>query len=93
MGVLTDEPQRAKQNYNPAGGMTLLKNLISMKKIERITFTFCYLFTLVSVVRMCVALVSNLELTFINVAQIVVLFGGLIFLFCIAGVLLFSKRN
>ena len=64
-----------------------------MRKIERITLTFCYLFTLVSVVRMCVALVSNLELTFINVAQIVVLFGGLAFLFYMAAVLLFSRRN
>lgn len=63
-----------------------------MKKIERITLTFCYLFTLVSVVRMCVALVSDLALTFSNVAQIVVLFGGLAFLFYMAGVLLFSKR-
>lgn len=64
-----------------------------MRKIERITLTFCYLFTLVSVVRMCVALVSDLELTFSNVAQIVVLFGGLAFLFYMAGVLLFSRRN
>ena len=64
-----------------------------MKKIERITLTFCYLFTLVSVVRMCVALVSDLELTLSNVAQIVVLFGGLAFLFYMAGVLLFSRRN
>lgn len=64
-----------------------------MKKIERITLTFCYLFTLVSVVRMCVALVYDLALTLSNVAQIVVLFGGLAFLFYIAGVLLFSRRN
>jgi hypothetical protein len=64
-----------------------------MRKIERITLTFCYLFTLVSVVRMCVALVSNLELTFSNVAQIVLLFGGLAFLFYMAAVLLFSRRN
>jgi hypothetical protein len=64
-----------------------------MKKIERITMTFCYLFTLVSVVRMCVALVYDLALTFSNVAQIVVLFGGLAFLFYMAGVLLFSRRN
>lgn len=64
-----------------------------MKKIERITMTFCYLFTLVSVVRMCVALVSDLALTLSNVAQIVVLFGGLAFLFYMAGVLLFSRRN
>jgi hypothetical protein len=64
-----------------------------MKKIERITMTFCYLFTLVSVVRMCVALVSDLALTLSNVAQIVVLFGGLAFLFYMVGVLLFSRRN
>lgn len=64
-----------------------------MKKIERITLTFCYLFTLVSVVRMCVALVSDLALTFSNVAQIVVLFGGLAFLFYMAAVLLFDRRN
>lgn len=55
--------------------------------------TFCYLFTLVSVVRMCVALVSDLALTLSNVAQIVVLFGGLAFLFYMVGVLLFSRRN
>jgi hypothetical protein len=64
-----------------------------MKKIERITMTFCYLFTLVSVVRMCVALVSDLALTLSNVAQIVVLFGGLAFLFYMVGVLLLSRRN
>jgi hypothetical protein len=64
-----------------------------MKKIERITMTFCYLFTLVSVVRMCVALVSDLALTLSNVAQIVVLFGGLAFLFYMVWVLLFSRRN
>lgn len=63
-----------------------------MKKIERVLLTFCYLFTLVSVVRMCVALVSDLELTLGNVVQIVLLFGGLGFLLFMAGVLLFSKR-
>lgn len=94
MCALTDEPQRAKQHFKSAGvEKALCKNLISMRKIERITLTFCYLFTLVSVVRMCVALVSDLALTFSNVAQIVVLFGGLAFLFYMAGVLLFSRRN
>ena len=63
-----------------------------MKKIERFILTFCYLFTLVSVVRMCVALVSDLSLTLGNVVQIAVLFFGLGFLLVMAGVLLFSKR-
>jgi hypothetical protein len=64
-----------------------------MKKFERLALTFCYLFTLISVTRMCVALVHSLELTFINLAQIVVLFGGLAFLFYVAAVLLFSDRK
>lgn len=93
MCALTDEPQRAKQNFNLGEVQTLFTKKYSMRKIERITLTFCYLFTLVSVVRMCVALVSNLELTFSNVAQIVLLFGGLAFLFYMAAVLLFSRRN
>jgi hypothetical protein len=55
-----------------------------MRKIERLLLTFCYLFTLVAVVRMCVALVSGLELTFGNVVQVLFLFLGLGFLFFMA---------
>jgi hypothetical protein len=63
-----------------------------MRKIERLLLTFCYLFTLVAVVRMCVALVSGLELTFGNVVQVLFLFGALGFLFFMAGFMLLTKR-
>lgn len=85
-------PKGRNRISNPEGVVTLLKKINSMKKIERVLLTFCYLFTLVSVVRMCVALVSDLELTLANVVQIVLLFGGLGSLLFVAGVLLFSKR-
>jgi hypothetical protein len=64
-----------------------------MRKIERLLLTFCYLFTLVAVVRMCVALVSGLELTFGNVVQVLFLFLGLGFLFFMAGVMILTKRK
>jgi hypothetical protein len=65
-----------------------------MKKIEKIALTFCYLFTLVSVVRMCIALVQDLEaVTFASVATLVVLFLGLGSLMLVAGLLLFSDRK
>jgi hypothetical protein len=65
-----------------------------MKKIGKIALTFCYLFTLVSVVRMCIALVQDLEaVTFAGVATLVVLFLGLGTLMLIAGVLLLSDRK
>ena len=64
-----------------------------MRKIERLLLTFCYLFTLVAVVRMCVALVSGLELTFGNVVQVLFLFFGLGFLFFMAGVMILTKRK
>lgn len=65
----------------------------NMRKIERLLLTFCYLFTLVAVVRMCVALVSGLELTFGNVVQVLFLFLGLGFLFFMAGVMILTKRK
>ena len=64
----------------------------NMRKIERLLLTFCYLFTLVAVVRMCMALVSGLELTFGNVVQVLFLFGALGFLFFMAGFMLLTKR-
>jgi hypothetical protein len=64
-----------------------------MKKIERFTLNFCYLFTLISVTRMCLALVSNIEYTFANVAQVVLMIGVFAFLFFMAGVLILSDRK
>lgn len=82
-----DEPQRAKQQFKTT-------NYIDMKKFEKIALTFCYLFTLVSVVRMCFALVQDLEaITFASVATLVVVFLGLGSLMLVAGVLLFSDRK
>ena len=77
---------------SPSGLLT--KTISSnMRKIERLLLTFCYLFTLVAVVRMCVALVSGLELTFGNVVQVLFLFFGLGFLFFMAGIMILTKRK
>lgn len=63
-----------------------------MKKIEKITLTFCYLFVLVSLVRMSVSLIENLpEVTFISVLTLVIFFAAEIAMLFVAGVLLFSK--
>jgi uncharacterized membrane protein YozB (DUF420 family) len=65
-----------------------------MKNFGKIALTFCYLFTLVSVLRMCFALVRDLDaVTFASVATLLVLFIGLGFLFLMAGVLLLSDRK
>jgi hypothetical protein len=65
-----------------------------MKKIEKIALTFCYLFTLVSVLRMCFALVRDLEaVTFASVVTLGLLFLGLGALLFIAGVLLLGGRK
>lgn len=63
-----------------------------MRKIEKITLTFCYLFVLVSLVRMSVSLIENLpEVTFISVLTLVIFFAAEIAMLFVAGVLLFDK--
>lgn len=42
---------------------------------------------------MCLALVSNIEYTFANVAQVVLMIGVFAFLFFMAGVLILSDRK
>lgn len=99
MCALTDEPQRAKQHFDtrrgskPSKGKPL-QTLIDMKKLERIALTFCYVFTLVAVLRMCVSLLQNF--TFVTLASVLSLGGlfvGLGFLFFMAAVMLFTKRE
>jgi hypothetical protein len=65
-----------------------------MRKFERIALTFCYVFTLVAVLRMCVSLLQNFEFASIgSVMSLAGLFAGLGFLFFMAGVMLFTKRD
>lgn len=65
-----------------------------MKKFEKITLTLCYLFVLVSLIRMSVSLIENLpEVTFISVVTLALFFASEIALLFIAGVLLFSKQK
>jgi uncharacterized membrane protein YesL len=70
------------------------KTTFDMKNFGKIGLSFCYLFTLVSVARMCIALVRDLgAVTLANVVPLLVLFIGLGALFFIAGVLLLSDRK
>jgi hypothetical protein len=70
------------------------KTTFDMKNFGKIALSFCYLFTLVSVARMCIALVRDLDtVTFASVATLLVLFIGLAFLFFMAGVLILSDRK
>lgn len=59
----------------------------------RVSLSLCYLFVLVSTIRMCVALVSSLELSLLSVSQALFFVSGLCLMFFVSGVLLFSKRS
>jgi hypothetical protein len=63
-----------------------------MRKIEKVILTLCYLFVLVSCIRMSVSLVQDLpEFSFISLLYLAVFFLAEFALLFVAGVLLFSK--